>query len=114
MRSLRSSDIFSACRLLSAIGFRDEFKKIAENATNIKDLTQFDVGYDLIFGLVEKATTSKAEKEWYSFFANIFEVSVDEVKNMNPCDFLDKVIEVADVEQWKAFFMRVASLMKQK
>lgn len=114
MRSLRSSDIFSACRLLSAIGFREEFKKIAENAQNVKDLTQFDVGYELIFGLIEKATTSKAEKEWYSFFANIFECTAEEVKTMDPCLFLDKVIEVADVEQWKAFFTRVASLMKQK
>ena len=114
MRSLRSSDIFSACRLLSAIGVREEFKSIAEKTNTMKELTQFDVGYELVFGLIEKATSSKAEKEWYSFFANIFECKPKDIEEMNPCDFLDKMIEVADVEQWKAFFHRVASLMKMK
>ena len=30
MRDLRTSDIFSACRLLSAIGIREEIKEVAK------------------------------------------------------------------------------------
>ncbi len=111
MRHLQSSDIFAGCRLLSAIGIRDEFKAIAEKAQTTNSL---DAGYDLIFALLEKATTSKAEREWYKFLGNILEVKPEEVETMDPCVLLDKLFEVADVKQWRDFFSRVLSLTKGK
>lgn len=114
MRNLKSSDIFAACRLLNAIGVRDEFKSIAEKVNNIKELNQFDVGYDLVFNVFEKATSSKAEKEWYQFFSNIFECKAQEVEKMDAIEFFDKVLEVADVNAWRDFFSRVAKLMNVK
>lgn len=110
MRSLQSGDIFAACRLLKAIGVRDEIKKVAEKATSMQDFKSFDVGFDLIYNLFEMAVTSEAEKEWYKFFAGIFECKAEEVKQMDPCDFIDKVLEVADVQKWRDFFSKVLSL----
>lgn len=114
MRNLQSSDIFSACRLMSAIGVKEEFKALAEKATLTKDKnTMMDAGYELIFTLLEKATTSKAEQEWYKFLGNIFEVKPEEVKTMDPCDVLDNMLEVANVQKWRDFFSRVLQLMKR-
>lgn len=114
MRSLQSSDIFSACRLLSAIGVKEEFKALAEKAKLVKDKNaMMDAGYDLIFTLLEKATTSKAEKEWYKFLGNILEVKPEEVETMDPCDLLDNIFQVADVQKWRDFFSRVLQLMKR-
>lgn len=114
MRELQSGDIFGACRLLNAIGVRDELKKVAESVNTLQDLKGFDVGFNLIYDLFERATTSEAEQEWYKFFANIFECKPEEIKKMDPCDFIDKVLEVADIEKWRNFFSKVLSLMKQK
>lgn len=112
MRNLQSSDIFAACRLMNAIGIKEEFKKMAEKANSLSDLKSFDTGYDFLFMIFERATTSEAEKEWYSFLGNIFEMKPNEVKVMDPCELLDKLVEVADISKWKDFFSRVAKLMK--
>lgn len=114
MRNLQSSDLFAACRLLSAIGIRDEIKSVAEKANTLKDITQFDLGYDLMYNLFEKATTSQSEKEFYKFFSNILECKPDEIAKMDPCEFLDKILEIADVQKWRDFFSKVLSLMKKR
>lgn len=112
MRNLQSSDIFAVCRLLSAIGIKEEFKAMAENANSVKDLKSFDIGYDFLFRLFERATTSEAETQWYQFLGNVLEMKPKEVKEMDAIDLIDNLLEVASVEKWKAFFSRVAKLMK--
>ena len=46
------------------------------------------------------------------FFADILEEDVQAVKESDPVEFLDKLFEVAEPAKWKAFFTRVASLVK--
>ena len=115
MRSLRTSDIFSMCRLLSKIGVRDEIKEVAARAEENKGKNiQFDVGFDLIIGIIEKATTENSEKEIYIFIADLFECEWEEVRDMDPVEMLDKLEEVTSIDKWKNFFKRVAALMKKK
>lgn len=115
MRGLKTSDIFSACRLLSAIGIREEIKEVAKQAEEGKaKKAQFDIGFDLLFGVIEKATTEGAEKEIYKFIADLFECDWESVRDMDPIELLDKLEQVADLDKWKSFFKRVAALMKSK
>lgn len=115
MRSLRTEDIFKACRLISKIGVREEVKAVAKQAEESKEKkVKVDMGFDLLFGILEKATEENAEKEIYLFIANIFECEWKEVRDMDPVELLDKLEEVADIEKWKNFFKRVAALMKKK
>lgn len=115
MRNLQTSDIFSACRLLSKIGIREEIKAVAMAAEENKNKrVKADMGVDLLLGILEKATLEKNEKEFYSFIANIFECDWNEVRGMDPIELLDKLQEVANIETWKNFFARVARLMKKK
>lgn len=115
MRNLRTSDIFSACRLLSAIGVREEIREVAHKAEESKTKQiKLDMGFDMLFGIIEKATKENAEKEIYIFIADLFECEWETVRDMDPVELLDKLEEVANIEKWKNFFERVARLMKKK
>ena len=115
MRSLRTSDIFSACRVLSAIGIREEIREVAKQAEENKTKKiKVDMGFDLLFGILEKATQENAEKEIYKFIADVFECDWEHVRDMDPVLLLDELEKVADLEKWKSFFGRVAALMKKK
>ena len=115
MRNLKTSDIFSACRLLSSIGIREEIKEVARQAEESKSkTTKVDMGFDLLFGVIEKATAENAEKEIYKFIADLFECEWESVRDMDPVELLDKLEQVADLDKWKSFFKRVAALMKSK
>ena len=115
MRNLKTSDIFSACRLLVRIGVREEIREVALKAEeSAMKKVKVDMGFDLLFGILEKATAENAEKEIYMFIANLFECEWEEVRDMDPIEMLDKLQEVADVEKWGNFFKRVAALMKKK
>ena len=115
MRSLKTSDIFSACRVLSAIGVHEEIREVAMKAEENKGKkVKVDMGFDLLFGILEKATQENAEKEIYKFIADIFECDWVAVRDMDPIELLDGLEQVADIEKWKNFFKRVAALMKMK
>ena len=115
MRSLETRDLFSACRLLVKIGVREEVREVAKRAEESKDnKVKMDLGFDLLFGILEKATKEEGEKEIYKFISDLFECDPEEVRVMNPIDLLDKLEQVANFEEWKNFFKRVAALMKKK
>lgn len=115
MRNLQTSDIFSACRLLSKIGIREEIKAVAMAAEENKNKrVKADMGVDLLLAILEKATSENNEKEIYMFMADIFECDFEEVEKMDPVELLDNLEKVADLEKWKSFFERVARLMKKK
>ena len=115
MRSLRTSDIFAACRLLSIIGVREEMRAVAKQAEESKgSKVKFDVGFDMLFGIIEKAAQKNSEIEIYKFIADLFECEWESVRDMDPIELLDKLESVADLEKWKDFFKRVSALMKKK
>lgn len=115
MRNLRTSDIFSACRLLSVIGVREEIRSVAMQAEESKTKKiKIDLGFDMLFGIIEKATQENAETEIYKFIANLFECDWENVRDMDPVELMDKLEEVADFEKWTNFFKRVTALMKKK
>lgn len=115
MRGLETRDLFSACRLLMKIGVREEIREVARKAEENKDkMIKTDMGFDLLFGIIEKATQEKAEEEIYKFIADLFGCEWESVRSMNPVEMLDKLEQVADLENWKSFFKRVAALMKKK
>lgn len=118
MRGLQTSDIVAAARLLTKIGLKEEIKEVArqaeenKNSENKKD--KFDFGFDLIFGVIEKATQKNAEREIYTFIADLLECTPEEVEKMNPAKMLKALLEVANVEEWKDFFGYVRQLIMKK
>ena len=74
MRNLQTSDLFSLCRILTTIGIREEIREVAIKAEESKTKkVKVDMGFDLLFGILEKATKEQSEQEIYKFIANLFE-----------------------------------------
>ena len=114
MRNLETHDIFSAVRLLNKIGVREEIREVAKQAEENKTKTiRFDMGFDLMLGILEKATSENSETEIYKFIANLFECEWEEVRKMNPITLMKNLEKVANFEEWKSFFDYVKRLMKQ-
>lgn len=112
MRNLQTQDIFAFVRLIDEVGIKDELKTLIMSKDKMADLTQESFGYDIVFTLVSGASKKKAEEALYEFFANIMECDTDTIRTMEPTEFIEKAIKVADVEKWKSFFGSVAKLMK--
>lgn len=110
MRELKTPDLFAFVRLIDKIGLKEEIQKIGLKADPKADIEK--LGADILFMLLEKCTTEAAEQEIYKFFAPIFEVTVEEIKDMNPFEFFEKVKTVASLEKWKSFFSSAAKLTK--
>lgn len=112
MRNLQTQDVFAFVRLIDEVGIKDELKALIMSKDKMTDLTQESFGYDLIFTMISGASKKKAEEALYEFFANILECDKEDVRTMEPTEFIEKAIQVADVEKWKRFFESVAKLMK--
>lgn len=112
MRKLQAKDIFSFGRVVIKIGIKDEIKAMTMKANSIKDIAREEMGFDLLVGILEKAMAKNGEKALFEFFADIMGKDKEEVKTMSPVLFIDALMETANIEEWKAFFSRVAALMK--
>lgn len=102
MRKLKTSDLFALGRCISKIGIKDDLKKLGMQANNAKDV--YELGFEVIFDLFEKACNKKSERPIYEFIATLLECKWEEVRDMNPIDLIEKLKEVADWNQWKVFF----------
>lgn len=115
MRGLQTTDVFAAFRLVCKIGVREEVMEVAKRAEESKGKRiQMDFGFDLFFGILEKATQENAEGEIYKFIANLFECEPEEVGAMNPIELFKKLEQVANIEEWKSFFGYVRRLITKK
>ena len=112
MRNLETHDVFAFVRLIDKVGIKDELKTLIMSKDQISDLTQESFGYDLLFTLVSGAAKVEAEEALYEFFSGIMEVDKETIRHMDPTEFIESAIKIADVEKWKSFFASVAKLMK--
>ena len=102
MRKLKTSDLFELARCINKIGLKDEIKKIAMKANNVNDIAEN--GFEIIFGLIEVASAKKAEKPIYEFLSKPFEMSMEEVENLELAEFIKGLTDIADINTWKTFF----------
>lgn len=118
MRNLKTTDIFAFSRLLSTIGIQEEFREIARQTEEKQKRTgknaRFDLGFDLILSIMDKATTQTSETEIYKFLADIFECEWESIRDMDPIDLFDNLEKVADWKKWGNFFKRVVKAMNLK
>ena len=115
MKTLGMEEVFAAGRLLMKIGVREEIRSVAKQAEENKTKrVQVDMGFDLLFGILEKAVQENAEKEIYIFIANLLECDPDDVRRMPPLDLFKQLEQVASIEEWKNFFGYVRRLITKK
>ena len=102
MRSLQTTDVFSAIRLINKIGVREEIKEVARmvEAKPGKKL-RADAGVDLLLGILERASTQQGEAEIYIFLADLLECNPDDVRTMDPIDLMEKLEKSYHFFHWR-------------
>lgn len=112
MTKLKAKDLFQGIRLLKAIDFKEESAQFFADVIKDNSKTEQEKGMDFIMFLMDLATEQKCENEIYKFLASPFEMTSEEVANLDALDFLENVTKVANFNEWKDFFSKAVKAMK--
>ncbi len=110
MRKLKTSDIPALCRSLKKLGLKEEFRKVALEADGIKDV--WDRGFEFIWKLFDVATEVEGEGAIYEFLAGPFEMTAQEVEDLDLDTLIANCKQLAAENNLGAFFKSAARLMK--
>jgi hypothetical protein len=110
MRKLKTTDLPSLCRSLKKLGLKEEFKKIAQEAEGIKDV--WEKGFEFIWTLFDVATEVEGEGAIYEFLAGPFEMTAQEVADLDMDVLVSNCQQLAAENNLGAFFKSAAKLMK--
>ena len=98
MRKLNTSDVFSLARLIKEIGIKEDIKKLSTSVNENTDVKE--AGFDLIFTVIEKFAEKNSEPALYNFLSGPLEIEVGKVELFT---LVENILEIADIEKWKAF-----------
>lgn len=110
MRKLKFPDAFAFARTIKQIGVKEEIKKAIEGRD--KEASAESVGIDILWTIFDKATEKKAEKEIYNFFAGPFEMTAEEVENLDLPELIILLKRLAAENNLTDFFKSAAALTK--
>ncbi len=110
MRKLKTSDIPAFCRCLKRLGVKDKIQNIAKEADRAKDV--WDKGFDVIWSIFDLATEAEGENVLYEFLAGPFEMTAQEVADLDLEMLFDNLKQLAAENNLTAFFKSAASSMK--
>lgn len=130
MRKLNITDAFSAYRMIGVLGYRNmlvettnaydhfqrEVKKRKKRGEKIdEDAMLKQAGVVVIAKIMDAISADKRfEKAFYEFVSGPLEMSVEEIKQLQPVKFFNLLIELAKnegVDEIKAFFKSLLSLI---
>lgn len=110
MRKLKTCDIPVLCRCLKSLGVKEQFKTIAQEANSAKEA--WDKGFDLIWGLFDVATEEAGEAVIYAFLAGPFEMTPEEVRDLDLETLFGNLRQLAAENNLAYFFNFAAKSMK--
>ncbi len=114
MRKLGTKDTFAAMRIIKTAGVIDEIKKIAARINSANDMNAEDIGIEVIFNVLGKLCEKDCEKLVFEFASGLFEMDVKTVEEMPPTEFCQKLLECANIEEWKRFFTFAARAIQKQ
>jgi hypothetical protein len=103
MRKLKTTDLFAFARCIRNIGIKDEIQKIAMEANEVKDIASR--GFEYFYILFEKAVDKNSEEHIYEFLSGPFEMTPEQIANMDPLEWMEHISKLADFKTWKTFFI---------
>lgn len=109
MRNLNTSDTFKFVRMIRDLNLKEEIRKIildlnaASKGDKESKENKMDVGFNIIFTLIEKIAEENSEKALYEFLSGPFEINAEEVGKIEIFDLVEKVMQIATIDKWKSF-----------
>ena len=110
MRKLKTADIPACCRCLKKLGLEEKLRALAKKSNTMADA--WDNGFDLFWDIFDRATEADGEAVIYSFLAGPFEMTAQEVADLEVPDLLERMKQLAVENDLVGFFRSVGSLMK--
>ena len=110
MRKLKTSDIPVFCRCLKRMGVKDKFKEVAMTSDTLKDVASR--GFDLVWDLFDLATEQEGEGYIYEFLAGPFEMTPEEVRDLDIDILLENIQQMVRENNLVAFFKFAAVSLK--
>lgn len=110
MRKLKTSDVPVFCRCLKKVGLKEKFKSLASEANTVEDI--WSRGFDFVWDLFDAATEETGESALYEFLAGPFEMSPDEVRDLDMDVLLENLGNLATENNLSHFFKFAARSMK--
>lgn len=110
MRKLKTRDIPAACRCLKSLGIKDDIRELAQNSNSIKDA--WGRGFEFMWHIFDLATESAGESQLYSFLAGPFEMTAEEVADMEIPELVANLKQLCGENDLGSFFKNAGALMK--
>ena len=110
MRSLITSDVFAAVRIIRASGMREELKQLIRRALE-SDSPAESVGIEVFLVIAEAMAEKKSEDAIYEFLAGPFEITPGEVAALPVDKLLEKLTELLKGCNLKSFFKSVSGIL---
>lgn len=110
MRKLKTSDIPVLCRCVKRLGLKEAIQNIAKDADSMKDV--WDKGFDMIWNLFDIATEKEGESCIYEFLAGPFEMSPEDVRDLDMDVLIENIQQLIRDNNLVAFFKFAAASMK--
>lgn len=110
MRKLKTTDLPAFCRSLKKLGLKEKVKILAQEANNLHEA--WDRGFEIIWELFDVATEVGGESAIYEFLAGPFEMTAEQVADLDLDILIDNCKRLAAENNLGAFFKSAAKLMK--
>lgn len=110
MRKLKTKDAPALCRCLKKLGLKDKFQTLAREANSVADV--WEKGFDFIWDLFDVATEQDGEQVLYDFLAGPFEMTPEEVAELDFDVLMACLKQLAEENNLTGFFKSAAKLMK--
>lgn len=114
---LKACDLFSMIRLLKKIGLDNVSKSMS--SSNINELlaegsNESQIGMAVVLDIAQVVIDriSDCETEVYNLLAQVSNLSIKQVRDLNMDEFVEMVIELVQREDFKKAFTKVVSLFK--
>jgi len=113
MRKLQTKDVFSALRIIKKVGLKEEMKPVFKLAAS-GELGVEDIGVEGMLTVIEIFAEHKAETCLYEVLSGPFEMTIEEVGEMNINDLLVNIQEMASENDLKSFFSSLVGMIGKK
>lgn len=115
MRRLKTSDVYSVSRAISQSGLRAELEKmIREISTGKIPMDVEHVGIDTILRVLELLSAQDAEKTAYEVLAAPFEMTPEEIADLDLDALMANLDALAHDPGLKAFFGALSAMLGKK
>lgn len=110
MRKLKTTDIPACCRCLKKLGLEEKLRALAKKSNTMAEA--WDNGFDLFWDIFDRATETDGEAAIYAFLAGPFEMTAQEVADLEIPELMAKMKQLAVENDLVGFFRSAGTWMR--